>query len=484
MKSRAVLFVLIVPILLIYACKPGSGNETNTRPNVIFVLTDQWRAQDIGYNGNLQVKTPHLDALALESIMFTNAVSNCPVCSPMRASLLTGQYPLKHGVFYNDKPLSPDIISIADVYKENGYRTACIGKWHVNGHQKGETTQDGRTAPVPADRRQGFDFWKVNECTHNYNNSVYFDENDVKHVWEGYDAIAQTREAINYMQSSGGEPFFLFLSYGPPHAPYLTAPEEYRAMYPAKEIALRPNVPESLHEQARESIAGYYAHITALDDCMKELLIAIEEAGIEENTILVFTSDHGDMLYSHGLVKKQKPWEESIYVPFLLRYPGLLGKGQLRVDMPIGTPDIMPTLLGLSGLEIPGSVEGLDYSGHLKGEEELDVKAALIMCPVPFHQWSYTLGGREYRGVRTVQYTYARDLQGPWLLYDNHADPFQQNNLVGNEAYAEIRTELDEELEKLLAMTGDKFPSGPELMEAWDYEWDNNDDSIPPVQPR
>jgi arylsulfatase A-like enzyme len=482
MNSKTVLILLVASLFLLFSCKQRSGKGTTERPNVIFVLTDQWRAQDIGYNGNDQVKTPHLDALAQESVNFTNAISNCPVCSPMRASLLTGQYPLKHGVFYNDKPLSPDITSIADVYKENGYRTAYIGKWHVNGHRKGETTQDGRTAPIPAGRRQGFDFWKVNECTHNYNNSVYFDEHDVKHVWEGYDAIAQTREAINYIQSSGEEPFLLFLSYGPPHAPYLTAPEEYREMYPAGEVELRPNVPEQLQEQARESIAGYYAHITALDDCMKELLDAVHEAGMEDNTILVFTSDHGDMLYSHGMVKKQKPWEESIHVPFLLRYPALLGTGQVTVDMPIGTPDIMPTLLGLSGLGIPESVEGLDYSGHLKGEEDLDVKAALIMCPVPFHQWSYIRGGREYRGVRTRQYTYARDLQGPWLLYDNHADPYQQNNLVDNEDYAGIRQELEAELDRLLAMTGDEFPSGPELMKAWDYDWDNNDDSIPPVQ--
>jgi arylsulfatase A-like enzyme len=171
-------------------------------------------------------------------------------------------------------------------------------------------------------------------------------------------------------------------------------------------------------------------------------------------------------------------------VPFLLRYPGLLGEEQVRVDMPISTPDIMPTLLGLSGLEIPESVEGLDYSGYLRGDEELDVKAALIMCPVPFHQWSYILGGREYRGVRTQKYTYARDLEGPWILYDNLLDPYQQNNLVDSEGYKEILMELDEELDRLLVRTGDKFLSGPVLMETWEYDWDNNDDSIPPIHTR
>jgi len=244
-------------------------------------------------------------------------------------------------------------------------------------------------------------------------------------------------------------------------------------------IELRPNVPDSLQAVAREAISGYYAHITALDDCMMELRNAIKESGNEKNTILVFTSDHGDMLYSHGMTKKQKPWEESIHVPFLLRYPALLGEEQSIMNLPFGTPDIMPTLLGLCGLKIPSTVEGLDYSGHIAGNEVLDVKAALIMCPVPFHQWSYIWGGREYRGVKTKQYTYARDLEGPWILYNNETDPYQLNNLIGQTGYEEIQDELNKELEKLLRNTGDDFLSGSALMKKWEYEWDGNDDSIP-----
>ncbi|KKL56353.1 hypothetical protein LCGC14_2246280, partial [marine sediment metagenome] len=142
MKLSSIILSLSVSFLLLSGCSQESANEATTKPNVIFVFADQWRAQDIGYNRNQQVQTPNLDELAGESVMFTNAISNCPVCSPYRASLLTGQYPLKHGIFYNDKPLSPDVLSFAEVYKENGYQTAYIGKWHVNGHQKGETTQD------------------------------------------------------------------------------------------------------------------------------------------------------------------------------------------------------------------------------------------------------------------------------------------------------------------------------------------------------
>ncbi|MFN2133296.1 MAG: sulfatase, partial [Anaerolineae bacterium] len=304
------------------------------QPNVIFVFGDQWRAQATGYAGNPTVRTPNLDRLAGESVNFTHAIAGCPVCSPYRASLLTGQYPLTHGVFVNDVYLQPNRHSLADAFAENGYATAYIGKWHVDGH--------GRSNYIPPERRQGFDYWKVLECTHSYNESAYYaGDSDEKRYWEGYDAIAQTRDAQRYIRDhvdrGPEEPFLLVLSWGPPHAPYGTAPEAYRALYEAEDIVLRPNVPEAevaraMEERAqrlarrigkdvpasrfqstlREDLAGYYAHCTALDDCVGSLLETVRACGIEEETILVFTSDHGDMLGSHGQFKKQQPWEESI----------------------------------------------------------------------------------------------------------------------------------------------------------------------------
>jgi arylsulfatase A-like enzyme len=442
--------------------------KKNNNPNVVFVFADQWRAQDMGYAGNAQVKTPNLDKLAGEAVVFRNAISNIPVSSPARASLMTGQYPLTHGVFYNDKPLATDAACIAEVYKENGYQTGYIGKWHING--------DGiknRNEPVPVERRQGFDFWKVHECTHDYNNSVYFDEENVAHKWEGYDAIAQTAEAINYIKENKDNPFVLFLSWGPPHAPYGTAPERFKQLYRDVDIKLRPNVPDSMKAEATEWLRGYYAHIAALDHCIGELQEAIREAGIEENTIFVFTSDHGDMLGSHGLEKKQKPWDESIAVPFLLKYPEKLKAGEMKKVFSF--PDIMPTLLGLSNMEIPETVEGIDYSGELTGTEKLEIDGAYITCPVPFHQWSYKNGGREYRGIRTERYTYVKDLNGPWLLYDNLNDPYQMNNLCNNPEYSELQADLEEKLQKLIRQRGDEFLEGNEYMKAWNYTWDMDD---------
>ena len=442
--------------------------KKNNSPNVIFVFADQWRAQEVGYAGNAQVKTPNLDKLAGEAVIFRNAISNIPVSSPARASLMTGQYPLTHGVFYNDKPLATDATCIAEVYKENGYHTGYIGKWHINGGGI-----ERRNEPVPKERRQGFDFWKVHECTHDYNNSVYFDEENVEHKWEGYDAIAQTEEAIDYIKEHKDNPFVLFLSWGPPHEPYGTAPERFKQLYRDVDIKLRPNVPDSMKAATTEWLRGYYAHIAALDYCIGELQAAIREAGIEENTIFVFTSDHGDMLGSHGLEKKQKPWEESIAVPFLLKYPKKLKAGEMKKVFSF--PDIMPTLLGLSNLEIPETVEGVDYSGELLGTENLEIDGAYITCPVPFHQWSYKNGGREYRGIRTERYTYVKDLNGPWLLYDNLNDPYQMNNLCNDPQYATLQADLEKKLHKLLRQRGDEFLEGNEYMKAWNYTWDMDD---------
>lgn len=474
MKSQLCLLANWVIVLSVFT---SCLNESGNKPNVVFVFADQWRAQDVGYNGNAGVHTPVIDKLAEESVVFTNAVSGCPVCCPYRASLLTGQYPLTHGVFYNDKPLNPDAVTMAKIYKQAGYETGYIGKWHLNGHEPGEETAVARAKFIPGERRQGFDFWQVLECTHDYNNSFYYEDSPERLKWSEYDAIAQTKSAVGYIRekSKGDKPFLLLLSWGPPHEPYETAPEKYRDMYSPGQIEVRPNVPDELREKARKDIAGYYAHIAALDDCMKELQAAVKESGAEDNTIFVFTSDHGDMLYSHGEVKKQKPWDESLMVPFLLRYPKKLGKTQKIVNTPINTPDILPTLLGLSGIEIPASVQGSDYSKIITAEKKPENEAVLIQCPVPFHQWNYSRGGREYRGVRTSRFTYARDLNGPWLLYDNKLDPYQMNNLIGLDEYVFIRSDLEKQLQELLQKTNDKFLPGAEYMKMWNYTWDGKD---------
>ena len=439
----------------------------STQPNVVFVFGDQWRQQATGYAGDPNVQTPNIDALAARSVNFTHAMAGCPVCSPARACLLTGQRPLTHGVFVNDVSLQPRGASIAQAFSSGGYDTAYIGKWHVDGH--------GRSSYIPPQRRLGFGYWKVLECTHDYNHSAYYaGDSDEKLFWDGYDAIAQTRDAQTYIREhAAGKPFLLMLSWGPPHAPYGTAPEEFQKLYDADAITLRPNVPDDLVSEARQWLAGYYAHCSALDACVGDLITTLRESGIEDDTVFVFTSDHGDMLGSQGHTKKQRPWEESIRVPFLLRYPRLPGWQARQTDALIDTPDIMPTLLCLCGVAIPDSVEGLDFSAHIAGGEDPSDGSALILCVQPFGQWTRAKhGGREYRGLRTKRHTYARDRDGPWLLYDNEADPYQLRNLVDEPEASGVWAELDQTLDRTLASQNDEFLPGMDYIDQWGYAVD------------
>jgi arylsulfatase A-like enzyme len=460
MKRNALFRLLIVGCVVLFSLEAIAAAR---RPNIVVVLADQWRAQAFGFAGDPNVRTPRFDELASASVRFASAVSGMPVCSPTRASLLTGQRPLTHGVFLNDVRLDTNAVTLAKVLRASGYDTAMIGKWHVDG--------GGRSAYIPPERRQGFDYWKVLECTHAYSNSFYYADSPEKLKWPGYDAIAQTRDACDFVRarSKTEKPFVLFLAWGPPHDPYFSAPAQYRALYDPKALKLRPNVPQGLEAETRKILAGYYAHCTALDNCMGELLDTLRDAGVADDTVLLFSADHGDMLGSHGQFKKQRPFDESVRVPMLVRWPKGLGTRPQTFTAPINSEDIMPTLLGLAGVAVPPSCEGLDYSGLMRGGKNPGDDATVILCAAPFGEWERRVGGREYRGVRTDRYTYVRDLNAPWLLFDNQTDPYQTNNLVGSPAHAELENRLDTLLARKLKERGDTFRPGPEYIRQWGY---------------
>jgi arylsulfatase A-like enzyme len=208
-------------------------------------------------------KTPNLDQMAKESVNFSNAVSVLPVCTPHRAALITGKYPQHTGMFLNDAALPENELTMAEIYKKAGYQTAYIGKWHLDGH--------GRQSYIPKERRQGFDYWKVLECTHNYNKSKYFANDDTTaRIWPGYDAYAQTEDASAYIRTQAAKknPFILVLAIGAPHFPHNTAPENQMKKYKEATIVLRPNVPAEMAAEARKEAVGYYAHCSAIDSCI------------------------------------------------------------------------------------------------------------------------------------------------------------------------------------------------------------------------
>ncbi len=422
------------------------------RPNLLFVFADQMRAREL----DPQVRAPNMDKLASEGTNFTRAYANCPVCTPSRATILTGRYPLSHRAVANDLPLPEDEVTIAQVLSDADYRTGYVGKWHLDGVPRDRFTPPGR-------RRHGFDLWAAWNCSHAYFQGKLYLDGPEPLTLEGYEPEGQTDLACEFLAEDDRRPFCLFLSWGPPHAPYRRVPDRYLALYEPSEIRLRPNVrsePPAGFSRAGggcspEDIAGYYAHITALDEQLGRLLDALEGHGLADETVVVFTSDHGDMLWSQGTVKKEQPWEESVRVPLLVRWPGRVPAGR-KSDALVSTVDLMPTLLGLMGVEIPEPVEGADLSAVVLGGKDAGPGAVLLTEPVIVDQ-GRRLGLREWRGLRTARYTYARWADGGrWLLYDNEADPYQMKNLIDSPDHARVREELERELQGRLAAVRDE----------------------------
>ena len=458
-RRRLTQGILATPTLA--ALAGAASAQARRRPNVLWVMADEWRAQAFGYAGDPNAHTPAFDRFAAESLNFEQAVSGCPVCSPARASLTTGQYPLTNGVYINDVPLDPKGVTLGESFRNAGYDTGYIGKWHLFGSPLGRFER--RESYIPPEKRFGYQYWKAAETTHDYNKSFYYDGDDrTKKYWSGYDAIAQTEEACRYVRehARSQDPYFLVLSWGPPHFPLNTAPERYQDMYRNRQISVRPNVPEDKKSETIEDLRGYYAHIAALDDCFEKLLRTLETAGNSEDTIVLFTSDHGDMMGSQGLTEKLYPWEESIRVPLLIRYPRRFGRIGLRSQEPVNSPDIMPTLLGLSGIAVPRGVQGRDYSASPPASRrDGPTNTAFLNLPVSITT-SRANGFAEYRGVRSRYYTYVRSIDGPWLLYDNQNDPYQKRNLCGDRGFAKIQRELESDLNRWLRLLGDQFHAG------------------------
>lgn len=409
------------------------------QPNILFVFSDQHRWCDLGCYGNADVISPNFDRFAQNGLQFNQCVSNAPVCVPARGSLLTGLYPLKHRAITNDLPIRTDVGSVADVLNDAGYHTGYIGKWHLGGVPRNQEILDGH--------RLGFKEWKVNNCDHSYMSSFYCDEQNVRHEIDGYDAETYTSLAIDFMERSCDTPWGLWLSWGPPHDPYFDVPQKYLDLYADKQLSLRGNVPGKIidrldrrwdREQVEKNLHGYYAHITALDDQFGRIFQTLEKTGQLENTMIVYTSDHGDQLGSQGWTNKQLPFEESVRVPLLMRGPGVRQGicGEL-----IGLTDLPASLLSQVGLKLPAS-DGDDLSALFSDSDAVGQDACYIFDLVPCHQSTWR-GTDAWRGLRTKTHTYACHADGlPWVLFDNIADPEQKNNLAGSPDFQTLENRM------------------------------------------
>ena len=439
------------------------NQEEKNRPNIIWIFGDQHRAQALGCAGDGNVHTPNIDRLSAEGLMCTAATSGFPLCCPFRGSLLTSRYP-HQCVPGHEYRMPPDQPTIAAAFRQADYHTAYFGKWHLDGfHEK-----TGRAAfhIVPPDRRGGFDKWIGYENNNSqWDSWVHGNDGDSAFHYrlDGFETDVLTDMFIEHINERGTmsqKPFFAALSVQPPHDPYV-APAQWMQRHTPATIQLRKNVPDMprVTEQARRELAGYYAMIENLDWNLGRIRQALFKTGLEENTHIIFFSDHGDMHGSHGQFRKTSPYEESIRIPFIIG-GGLNTYGRFTGQEPIliNHVDIAPTTLGLCGIDKPDWMCGTDFSGYRlpqRHKPAVPDSAFLQQNISPGHQDTVD---RPWRGIVTQDgWKYAVLSGQPWMMFNLKEDPYELANLALDRRYSEQRTRLQERLAAWINDTHDEF---------------------------
>lgn len=423
-----------------------AARSRRRRPNVLYVFSDMQRATSIGCYGDPNVRTPTLDAFSKQGARFDAAMSNTPVCCPHRACLMSGLYSHHHGVVSNQVHFTRKARGLAEHFRDSGYVTGYSGKWHI---PPGYGTEESMPLGFPRGRNQRKYGKRVGG---HYVRVMVRDESGKEVEKKVYKPTLTTDETIEFIEekSKGNKPWLFFLSWIPPHGPY-ASPPEFLKHYQGR-LKLPPNVPKGLPtEYARECLPDYYGMVESLDVEFKRILDALDKAGVAEDTIVCYSSDHGDMVGCHGYKAKRWPHEESVRVPFLIRYPRKIEAGQVIAD-PFSTVDVYPTLAALAGLEQPKDIDGLDYSPMLTGKSKKPPRDYVFMqmmyAYVPWPGW---------RALRTREYTYACTVDGPWLLFQTAKDPCQLKNLVDDPASKSLLKEMDERLAAIMKETGDSW---------------------------
>ena len=417
------------------------------QPNILWIVTTQWRAQATGYAGDANARTPWLDGLASEAVNFTQAVTPHPLGPQARAALLTGKLCPENGVSGYWDPLptyEPGSATpatgrtVAHALKDRGYATAFFGKWHLD--------QRDRSAPfvgevhakqiVPAARRGGFEFWEGFEGGFLLNDPWLHGTRlaEPKH-FRGYQADILVQRVAEWLKLPRERPAFCMISLESPHPPY-HAPAPHVAEVRPAELTLRNNVPLGgpVEQQARGELAGYYAHIEATDRAIGRLIAEVDLA----ETVVVFTSVHGDMHGSHGLFRKAWPYEESVRVPLLVR-GRMAGNRGRKDDSPV-------SLVDLSHMAVAWA-EGREW--HCKRDSAaISMPSATeiaLQCPVAWHGFRSTKHKLVLKADEPNEPGPSPDPgsgQGlrPWLYFDLEHDPLEMKNLAGDPARAgEIR---------------------------------------------
>ncbi|MFH1924146.1 MAG: sulfatase [Planctomycetota bacterium] len=473
---RPILFCLLLAAWFLWGrAFPTQAAETPARPNLVVILVDDLRWDEIGCAGHPFVKTPHVDRVAREGARFLNAFATTPLCSPVRASLLTGLYAHSHGIVDNTNrsARSHQLPTFPRVLQGEGYETAFIGKWHMGND------------PTP---RPGFDYWVSIKGQGETTDPEIYEEGKLARV-PGYITDIFTDRAVTFIKRPRSTPFLLYLSHkaihpnlvqyddgsiSDPSAAVFIPAERHKDLYAEAPVSRRPNAnandtlkgKPALNRKIGElpplgpetgtsdtTIRNRLRMLAAVDEGLGRILETLEEIGQLDNTVLVFTSDHGYFNGEHGLsVERRLAYEETARIPLLIRYPRLIEAG-ITLDELVLSIDLAPTVLDLAGAKSENRMHGHSLVPLLEGEADNWRTSFLI------EYYTDTVFPRVlnmgYKAVRTERYKYIHyvDLKGMDELYDLQADPYEMDNLLGKPGSRAVLSKMRSELLGLLEET-------------------------------
>ncbi len=489
-----------------------------SRPNLLFLYTDEQSANTLGAYGNIGIETPHLDALAAQSVIFDHAYVTQPVCTPSRSSLLTGLYPHTSGLVRNNLALPPEIGCLPELGDFSDYRTAHFGKWHLgdevfpqHGFQEWRSIEDQYRPHYRPGRdlsrhstyhefliKRGFEPDAAYDDGFRYfsrEHSATFPEEVSKPAY-----VAD--EAIRFIEESQDQPFILYVNFLEPHFP-LHGPRDDQ--YDPAEMPLPPNFdhpptedqwlkaqllyaglaewgfegkPLKTEEDWQRIIAHYWGLVSQVDTHMGRILRTLRDCSLEDDTIIVYTSEHGDMMGAHRLLAKAVMFEEALKVPLMLRIPGVTQPGQ-HIAAPVGQIDVVPTLLDALGMPLPDHLEGASWLPHLRGEAPLAQENVFIewngndgwghairkgqilesqLAIASEERIRAAMRGDPARGIITPQgFKYVWWQSGHRELYDLRADPGETTNLAGRSEHQPTVAALQDEIRRWQQQTNDSL---------------------------
>ena len=429
------------------------ARKRSRQPNVIVFFTDQQRWDTVGLHGNPLELTPNFDRMAKSGTHLFRSFTCQPVCGPARSSLQTGQYATTTGCFRNRISLPRDAKTLAHHFGEAGYRTGYIGKWHL-----------AEEEPVAEKERGGYEYWLASnmlEFTSDaYNTTLYDNDNNPVEL-PGYRVDALTDAAIRYVDSRKDDPFFLFLSFLEPHHQNrlddYPPPDSYRERYTGR---WTPPDLAALGGSAHQHLGGYWGMVKRLDEAFGRLLDALKSLVLLEDTIVLFTSDHGNHFKTRNEEYKRSCHDASIRVPTAFRGPGFDGRGEVREL--VSLVDLPPTLLDAAGLPVPEEMQGRSILPLLRGDAEswpeevfVQISESEVGRAIRTRRWKYSVSAPDKDGMEDADSeSYTEE-----YLYDLQADPYELENLIGMESHREVAEVMKERLLRRMVEAEEKEPT-------------------------